>query len=312
MSHIKPILEQERVISLLASTMGEPIADLEVMHGGQIAQVFAFTAASGAYIVRFNTEQMAGNLAKEAYIASLAGPAVPIPRILHMGRFEDLEFAVSERVPGLPLDKLSPDEYTLVIPSLIETLWAIHRVDVSTGSGYGYFDATGRGGHSSWREFLASVIEEQPEGSFYGKWHALFEDTFLEREVFDTVYQHMLRLLDYCPEERHLVHADYGWGNVIAQDGQVTGVLDWANAIFGDFIFDIAWLALWSPADHNRWQDALRQDYLRHVVTLPHYAERLLCYQYNIALDSMRFYARTHQRDSYTWIRGWISDMLRQ
>ena len=151
--------------------------------------------------------------------------------------------------------------------------------------------------------------EEEEDWNFYGKWHTLFDNTFLERDVFDSIYRKMSRLLDSCPEERYLVHGGYGFSNVIAHEGSITGVLDWIDAKYGDFVYDIAWLNLWSP--EVNFGELFRQFHHQQGVSIPAYDERLRCYQCYISLDALRFFAKSNQPDAYQWARKRIFDLIR-
>ena len=71
---------------------------------------------------------------------------------------------------------------------------------------------------------MLNVFNEK-EGDFYGRWHGLFETSFLERPLFDQLYAEMESLFPYLPDERHLIHGDYGFNNVLAQDGEITAVI---------------------------------------------------------------------------------------
>lgn len=135
---------------------------------------------------------------------------------------------------------------------MLDTLDAIHTVEVVDTRGYGTFDNDGAGPFSSWRESLAVIRDEQEPWDFFGKWHHLFDDSCLERDVFDAVYARMDELLQYCPEERHLVHGSTDLGNVVGHVGRITGVLDWIDAKYGDFVYDITGLDFWTPGRGTR------------------------------------------------------------
>jgi hygromycin-B 4-O-kinase len=64
----------------------------------------------------------------------------------------------------------------------------------------------------------------------------------LERSFFEKVYQEMIKLLGKCPEDRYLVHGMYGYDNLLAQGNRVTAVIGWADAMYRDFVYDIAYL----------------------------------------------------------------------
>ena len=104
------------------------------------------------------------------------------------------------------------------------------------------------------------------------------------------------------------MHGNYGFGNLLAQDGRITAVLDWMNARYGDFVYDIAWLDFWSPKDG--WPEQFQQYYRSMGREVPFYGERVLCYEINIALDALKFYAKGGNKPAYEWARDHISALL--
>ena len=310
MPAIKPEIANEQVITLLQEHFSTPIEPFSVVHGGQIAQTFSFSTGGQAYIVRFNRDNMGANFPKEAFIAGrVASPAIPIPRIVHTGRFQELHYSITVKVPGRPLNQLSLAEYVQLLPEIMRTLDAIHHIDVSNWPPrYGVFDDNGVGLSESWRSYLTSIREEEEDWNFYGKWHSLFDTTFLERDVFDSIYDRMTSLLDSCPAERYLVHGGYGFSNAIAHEGKITGVLDWIDTKYGDFVYDIAWLDFWHPeAQHSKF---FRHYHARQGVSVPSYDERLRCYHCYIGMDALRFFAKSNQPQAYQWSRKRILDLV--
>lgn len=304
----KPQIAQDEVFALLREHFAAPIEDLEVVSGGQIAQTYGFIAQGERFILRF-TQHMGANLDKELFIERLlASSGVPIPPILHVGRLGDLHYAISRRMPGKPITNVPPDEYEATIPALMQTLDAIHGADVSGTTGWGIFSDAGRGFFPSWRASLAYIREDEPEWDFYGKWHSLFETTFLERDVWEALYARMVAMLDACPEERFLVHGGYGFGNVLAEGGRVTAVLDWLDAKYGDFLYDVAGLDFWAP--ELDFRDRFAAHYAERGIAVPRYAERVLCYQCYVALDALRFFAKRQNEASYRWVRERITSRL--
>jgi hygromycin-B 4-O-kinase len=80
------------------------------------------------------------------------------------------------------------------------------------------------------------------------------------------------------------------------------------NARYGDFLYDVAWLDLWSPKDG--WHDRFRQYYQSRGRDIPFYSERILCYQTNMSLDALKFYAKGGNKAAYEWIRDLIFSLL--
>ena len=309
MSTIKPGVEQRAALMLLEERFDGPVTGLQSIAGGLVAQAFGFSAGGQDYIIRFNIDNMDANYEKEAYISKHYGSAsVPIPRVVAVGRLRELRYCITRRAIGQRLDQLSAEATERAMPSVIATLDAIREIDVSRQKGYGLFDGRGRGLFSSWPASLRRVRdEERPEG-FYGRWHALFETTFLEREAFDDVYAHMESLLGYAPDSRHFVHGGYGFGNVLVADDRVTAVIDWLDAKYGDFLYDLAWLDYWDPG--RGYRERFWAHYAERDVDVPHFDQRLLCYACYIALDGFRFFAKSGDGRGYRWTRDRITGLI--
>lgn len=310
MPDLRPVVPDEHVLALLRERFSTPVTDLIPVEGGAVARTFAFRTGDQEYIIRFNLDKMLrSNFPKEAYLwHKLASTQIPMAPVLQVGRLGDLYFAISRKMPGTTLVHFTPEELEQLLPQILDALHAIHQVDVSDTQGYGVFDDRGRGMTSSWHAFLSRINQEEREQDYYGKWHALFADTFLERAVFEQVYQQMLRLLDYCPEERYLVHGSLSFANMLALHGKLTAILDWLDARYGDFVYDIAYLDYWYPS--LRVREHFQQYYLEREILVPAYEERILCYQCYVTLDAMRFYAKSGQENSYEWARARIMEKL--
>jgi hygromycin-B 4-O-kinase len=297
----RPEGDAARVRALLRAQLGVEVADLQPLAGGEFSRAFAFTADDRAYVVRVSAFPLAAEaFAKDAYAGRhFAAPALPIPRVVAVGQSADDRFAISERVPGRRLAELSADARRALLPATLDTFDAIARTDVGTSRGYGGWDAAGRGRSASWHDFLAGVIENHTEG-FYRDWHALFGASFLEREVYEVVYRRMLELAAYCPADRALLHCDYHFDNVLTDGQRIPGVIDWGNACYGDWLYDVAWVGWVFLKDGDLDAAALLRE--RHGAA-PSFAERIACYECRVGLDDLRFFARTGRREQYEWTR---------
>jgi hygromycin-B 4-O-kinase len=310
MESVKPVVEQEAILSLLREVFDSPVQELTVVEGGLTAQVLSFRTANREYVLRINPGSFDAGFRKEAFIyQNFASPSVPIPPIVRMGQLENHSYTITQKMLGQGLQSLTETEYEKILPSLIQTLYAIHQSNVQRWKKYGLIGDDGNGMFPSWENFLAKIIEEERPDGFYGKWHSLFQTTFLERDFFERVYRRMLDLLKFCPEERYLVHGGYGFNNVLAVGDKVTAVLDWVDAMYGDFVFDIAKMDFWPSEgiDHSR----LIYEYdTRQGMVIPHYRERIACYQCYGGLDALRFFAKTNNHDAYLSTRQILQGLL--
>jgi hygromycin-B 4-O-kinase len=298
------------VRALLREEMGGEVSEPEPLSGGEFSRAFAFEAGERAYVVRVSSVgHAAESFGKDARAARLFGSAsLPIPRVVAAGAFEGGQFCISERAAGRRVMELTRDEQIALLPALLDTLDQVGCADVGGTYGYGAWDVEGRGAFSSWHACLADAIEDRREG-YYQNWHELFRTTFLEREVYETVYRRMMELAAACPEERALIHNDYHFDNVLTDGRRVTAVIDWGNAGYGDRLYDAAWVAWVFDKDYGI--DAatpLRE----RLGGLPGYETRIACYTFSIGLDDMRFFAKTGRQAQYESARARLLELAYQ
>ena len=310
MPDLRPTVDQGQVLTLLGQHFSEPIGELTPVEGGQVACTFAFRAGEQEYIIRFNKDNMlTSNFPKEEYVyRKLAPTRIPMPPILRVGRLGELHFAISRKVVGKMLEQHTPQEVEQMLPQLIDLMDAIHQLDVSGTRGYGTFDYHGNGLSTSWRNYMLLVGQEEDERDYFGKWYHLFEDTFLERDLFEDLYQRMKSLLEYCPEERYLLHGSASLRNTLAENGEITALLDWIDAKYGDSLYDVAYLDYWCGWLHV--SERFLEYYRAQRREVPFYAERILCYQCHHALGGMRFFAASGHEQGYQMTRALIRQKL--
>ena len=112
---------------------------------------------------------------------------------------------------------------------------------------------------------------------------------------FEEAYRRLRALADYAPEERHLIHSDLLHYNVLVEADGVTGVLDWGCAMYGDLLYDLAWLCFWQPW-YPAWRRIdFRAEATRHYTAIgldvPDFEERLRCCQIHIGLAGQAYMA---------------------
>jgi hygromycin-B 4-O-kinase len=114
-------------------------------------------------------------------------------------------------------------------------------------------------------------------------------------ELFEEAYERLLTLADRIPKERYLIHSDLLHYNVLVHADRVTGVLDWGCGMYGDFLYDLAWLCFWQPW-YPAWQGIdFQAEATRHYAEIgldvPHFEERLRCCQIHIGLAGQAYLA---------------------
>lgn len=306
----QPDVSLDIVERLLTTEMPGPIHDLETLLGGSVGRTFGFVAGDEPFVIRFNWRTL-GGFGKEKLIEHLLiGTAVPFPHLVKTGTLAGagLDWAISVRLPGHGFRIDAPD-LPVMLPHLFATMDAIHSANLTGTNGFGGFDASGTGRDPSWLAHIRSVREDGPEGGYFPTWETLFRTTILDRDAIDALIRTVEATLPFCPEDRQLVHGDFGFDNVLVEAGRVTGVIDWLNARFGDGLYDVAWLDFWPDPplgiaeEYIAWKSAQGH-------SLPHAAERIRCYQAMIAVDSLRFFAYANLPDAYRWLHGRVTRLM--
>ena len=302
MSTYKTQVNQAETAAFISEHLHMPNVDLEAIANGEGSQAFFFESPDGGRVLRVNSRSNEGFLKDQFAYEHFGSDQIPIPKVLEVGEIsEGLHFAVSERSPGLPLDELPTPVIDRLVPEVITILGAIHAVK-PIGEGFGQWDLKGNGTRTSWRETVEAMRDDKGGDE-------LITAGYFDPALGASVRKEITNLLAFCPEERRLVHGDFGFGNVIAEEGGVTGVIDWHPSMYGDPLFDVAWLAYW---DDKRDYVAYFKDYYKSRGSLPeNYYERIACYELAIGVQSLSFFAKSEQEDKYHYAAKRITEVKR-
>jgi hygromycin-B 4-O-kinase len=251
---------------------------------GEWSKAYAYDREGAPYIIRFSN--IAEDFTKDRIAMRFSTPDLPIPRIVEMGEAYGGFFAISERAPGGYIDALDGTQMRALLPSLLRMLDALRLADLSGTSGYGGWGEREVGSRATWRESLLS-----PPGQWMRGWHTQMVSSPVGSGPYDEALHALHRLVDACPEERHLIHADLLHFNVLVTGDRISAVIDWGCSVYGDFLYDVAWLLFWQPF-FPAWNEIdllaeTKAHYASIGLHVPHMDERLRCYQVHIGMDGL-------------------------
>ncbi len=302
-----PDLEVAAVQTFLRRRFGSGMRDLSELRPGTWSRVYAFQVDNHAYIARFSAHR--GDFEKDLRAAQFSrqpgARGLPVPRVIEIGEALGVSYALSERAFGCYLEDLDERQTRAVLPSLLMALDAARHVDLSGTTGFGAWGADGHAPHASWREALLDISQDRPGTRTHG-WRRQLEALPDRMRRFDELFGQLRSLVQFVPEERHLVHSDLDNRNVLVGDHGVTGIFDWGSSLYGDFLYDVAWLHFWLPWFPSRAsvdpREQARLHYRRIRLAVPSLNERLRCYAVHIGLDGMAYSA---------FLRDWTEFELR-
>ncbi len=295
MSNYKTRIDEEAV-ELFLKKKYKGVNDIQKIMGGESSQAFSFATPQGKRILRVNAHGKHGFMKDRIAHQKFSSNLLKIPEIIDIGEIQSgIFYAVSVHSNGKMLCKLTNTELANIVPELIETLDAIHAIN-PIGTGYGEWNLEGSADRSSWRDVLLSYLEDNEDYTT----QASFYDADLHKQLRDEA----IALIEFCPEERKLVHGDYGFDNILSDGKYITGVIDWEQSRYGDPLYDIAWLD--RKGEEYGYGDMIKQYYAAQNKLPAHYDERLACYKLLIRLDSLGFYAYSRQQEKYESVKQTI------
>ena len=298
--------------TFLVARFGPDIRDVIPIGRGEWSRAFAFRYGDADRVARFGA--FLEDFAKDRLAARYASRDLPIPNVIETGEVLGGYYAISERAFGDYIDELDGARMHATLPSLFAALDAARGVDLSTTTGYGLWDAEGTGAFPSWREALLGVGAERPGARVHG-WRERLAASPIGTGPFDEALGHLRALVPFCPEARHLIHSDLLHFNVLVAGDRITAVVDWGSALYGDFLYDLAWFAFWSPW-YPAWHGIdFRREAEDHFATngldVPHVSERFRCCQIHIGLDNLKYNAFKGNWDAVEATARWTVAVAR-
>jgi hygromycin-B 4-O-kinase len=301
MSQESPKLTVKEAEELLLSHWGEPAEEVSPIGNGHFSSVFSFKKEGKSFVVGIGRAEPSdeADYARSKFISNLliAGGA-RYQQLFGRGTNGTYNFIIREYIPGQVVADLPDEQKVAVLPDLIRAISEMNQVPLNGNTaGYGFINRTGNGESRSWHDYIRRFYAEEQRGSFWENWHELFRTSCLERDVFEEIYNRLLVYSAYNEPHRYFVHNDCHQWNILSDGTKVTGIID-ANAMYGDFVIDIASIADAVPG--HDIPEAFRLHYEEIGKPIPQFHERYTGARYYKGLDALRFYA--HQGWTHAYV----------
>jgi len=300
MSNVKVKLNKLEVQNFLQRKISATTSDVEFLSGGEVSQAYGYSRENKQFVIRFNPDDFGFKKDLFSY-KNFSSPRIPIPKVHRIGKYsKNLWFSISARVSGNSLDSYCIKTQKNLLPKTLRILNAIHESDVTITEGYGEWDTEGKGDFLNWKLYIKSFIEGKEDNEWIN-WPKIIATTFFEKDLYDFISERVNKLVRHCPEERYLLHGDYSFDNIGSDGSKITGIFDWADSMYGDFLFDVARLDLFmEDVDIKSIYLKLFPEKKKQVK----FNERWDCYMLIVYLDALGFYAKTNQKEKYDLAKG--------
>lgn len=268
----RPDIAKSAVIKYLQPQYGK--VNLEPLYEGVESIAYRFESHHGPRVVRVSGDAVGFTKDQQAH-QRFVSPRFPIARVYSIDLYDDYAVCVSEALPGVALDEaVSAVAETYEVPDVWQLLRNVQAQDIHTTHGYGEWGASGDAAYDSWRNYLLSALDGVDE---------LAQHREIDTSAIDEIVSAYRELVEYCPEERVLVHGDYLGGNVLVDNGKISGLIDWKYSMYGDSLYDIGGSSFIGSSSSSVLIDTVRS-------SKPHddFDERLTCYRLHVGLKNIR------------------------
>jgi hygromycin-B 4-O-kinase len=287
----------EQLQAFLVAEFDETATNVVPLGAGDWSNAFAFTAASKDYVLRLG--QFDEDYAKDLIGATFRTEGLPVPKFVAMGPAFDRFYAITERATGHFLDQLSVEDAKIALPSMFKSLNALRQTPTSPESGFGLLDRHGRAGFSNWKDALLSVADERERIAGWTTTLAAWPEC---QAIFDECFAVFSGLVQSVEDRHHIIHSDLLNRNVLVGDsGEISSIFDWGCAMYGDHLYDIAWLSFCRPWTLGMKDVDIKAAALRFFsetdADVSNFDDRVRCYEVHIGLGSIAYNAFAGRRE---------------
>jgi hygromycin-B 4-O-kinase len=174
--------------------------------------------------------------------ARFSSAALPVPQVLEIdelgGSANQMFVCVTTFAPGQPLEHVTADEWSGLVPAVADVLDALRSVRPFAPV-------------EPWADVLLATDELDTRLPSWRERLARWPDL---HAAYTGSTQRLRELCEHpavTSVAPSLVHGDLLNRNVHVADGRITGVFDWGSRRWGDHLYDLALMVFWAPWHPN-------------------------------------------------------------
>lgn len=276
--------------------------NVKELSGGLVSQTYLFEVGEERFI--FQVGNYLESYKKERFIDEKYNKILPVRHVLEVHKTDhELAYSISKFIEGDKLFDLNSQQLLDIVPAVLNTLEALESVEVSEyREGYGYFDSTGNASYPTWLDFLKAVYNHD----IYN-WASL-EKKGMDSEVVNKAIQELkahIKSVNFS--KKNIVHGDLGSFNLLAKDNQITAIIDWSLALYGDHLYDKANFLFWNE---DKLQPLIKEIKNKYITT-DETKEVFYCYMLRIGLEEIyNTVIRNEVGYDIEWVANRLNDIM--
>ena len=269
----------------------EVVKTLTPLKGGEWSAAYKFSEKGSDFVIRLS--HTTENFYRDSIAARWSSQRLPIPQIIRMGRCQDHYYAISPFFRGEPFEMLSAADLEKTIPDFLSMMATLQSVSLDSTEGFGTITPQGQGAFRSWSDALLDVSDDRPDSLTHG-WKKKLAMIPAAQKKYDRFYNQLVKLVSFCPEQKHPIHSDLLYQNLLVDNHRISAVLDWGCAMIGDPVYDIGIFSFFEP-----WYPSFTQVNLikrmqdQYLAQSPdnsrNFKQRMVAYQIHLTLGNIAY-----------------------
>lgn len=224
-------VEIEKVIF---SHFGEEVLNIHSIEEGVMTYKFQFQIGETEYMIRIYPNERSEIADREVRVLTLAlNKACKVPKVFYSGKIENMSYLIYQKLPGLNLSKvyasMSNNQKDHIIEQIVTNYCNLSNIVMPQ-----FGDMMAEKYAESWLLFVKKIIQENVK-YLNGN---LFFDSLSEKQILFEM-ERVMKGKTFIPS---LVWLDFSRENIIVDNGQLSGFVDFESCVAGDPLMGLGYI----------------------------------------------------------------------
>jgi len=254
--------------------------NIQAILGGMVSQTFLFWSDNRKRVFQIGGKRK--DYEKQLYISERYKDILSVKIIDKVHENTDAHaYIFSDYIEKCRVADLNAQEFIDIIPSILDTIDKLSEIEAPANSGFGKFDANGIASFSNWRDYIEAIYNDEVYDWLKFR---RFDYTIINKAI--AILQENINCIK-IDQQPYLIFGDMGENNLLADGKQITGMIDWDYAMYGDPLYEIATVLFWYDNEDSKKYaplvSALKDKYLSSEIN----KMKIYCYIIRMSLEEI-------------------------